>query len=300
MSQKTEEETVEVSSPEMASSVVKAFPLANKMSKGTNNRFACFEEEMKAWKIVVDEWTKERAALLRERDVMKQEINDLKAEVASLRDRSPSENGEIVEVKEAMKEEITKAIVETIEIKTKAMAVFIEGKMDAKKEGWVEVVRKNLRKEVKEEAKKGEHFIIQTTIEEEKMRQARRLNVRMTDITETLTSSPEEDAKDLYLKLGYKSESLPFAKVWRARKDTTKKRALILHFVNEEERTIIMKKRVALRVLQGPPIYLDDDLTRMQVEHRRACMPQVLQARKEGKRAIYRDGRVIIDGKAIH
>ncbi|MCO5587395.1 hypothetical protein L7F22_041344 [Adiantum nelumboides] len=268
------------------------------MSKATNKRLACFEEEMKAWRIVVDEWTKERAALLRERDVMRQEINNLKAEVASLQDRSPCEDGEIVEVKEAMKEEITKTIVETIEIKTKAMAVSIEGKMDAK-EGWVEVVRKNLRKEVKEEAKKGEHFIIQTPIEEEKMRQARRLNVRVTGITETSTSSLEEDAKDLCLKLGYKSESLPFAKVWRAGKATTKKRALILHFLNEEERTTFMKKRVALRVLQGPPIYLDDDLTRMQVEHRRACMPRVFQARKEGKRAIYRDGRVIIDGKAI-
>ncbi|MCO5559160.1 hypothetical protein L7F22_012753 [Adiantum nelumboides] len=54
------------------------------------------------------------------------------------------EDGKIVEVKEAIKEEITKAIVETIEIKTKAMAVSIEGKMDAMKEGWVEVVRKNL------------------------------------------------------------------------------------------------------------------------------------------------------------
>ncbi|MCO5570591.1 hypothetical protein L7F22_024316 [Adiantum nelumboides] len=53
-----------------------------------------------------------------------------------------------------MKEEITKAIVETIEIKTKAMADPIEGKMDAK-EGWVEVVRKNLRKEAKVEAQKG-------------------------------------------------------------------------------------------------------------------------------------------------
>ncbi|MCO5599036.1 hypothetical protein L7F22_053135 [Adiantum nelumboides] len=99
------------------------------------NGLACFEEEMKAWRIVVDEWSKERAALLRKRDVMKQEINDLKAEIVSLRDRSPCEDGEIVEVKEAIKEEITKAIVETIEIKTKAMAVSIEGKMDAKEEG---------------------------------------------------------------------------------------------------------------------------------------------------------------------
>ncbi|MCO5558853.1 hypothetical protein L7F22_012442 [Adiantum nelumboides] len=141
----------------MASSTPKASPLANKMSKATftatNKRLACFEEEMKTWRMVVDEWTKERAALLKERDVMRQEINDLKTEVASLRVRSPSEEGEIVEVKEAMKEGITKAIVETIEIKTKAMADSIEGKIDAK-EGWVEVVRKNLRKEAKEEAQK--------------------------------------------------------------------------------------------------------------------------------------------------
>ncbi|MCO5596608.1 hypothetical protein L7F22_050674 [Adiantum nelumboides] len=167
---------------------------------------------MKAWRMVVDEWTKERAALLKERDVMRQEINDLKAEVASLRDRSPCE-GEIVEVKEAMKEEITMAIVEAIEIKTKAMADSKEGKMDAK-EGWVEAVRKNLQKEAKEEAQKGEHFIIQTTIEEEKMKQARRFHVRVAGITKTTTSYPEEDAKGLCLKLGYKSESLPFAKVW--------------------------------------------------------------------------------------
>ncbi|MCO5562255.1 hypothetical protein L7F22_015880 [Adiantum nelumboides] len=103
--------------------------------------------------MVVDEWVKERAALLKERDVMRQEINEFKAEVAYLRDRSLCEEGKIVEVKEALKEEITKAIVETIEIKTKAMADSIKGKMDAK-EGWVEIVHKNLRKEAKEEAQK--------------------------------------------------------------------------------------------------------------------------------------------------
>ncbi|MCO5597620.1 hypothetical protein L7F22_051701 [Adiantum nelumboides] len=80
--------------------------------------------------------------------------------------------GEIVEVKKAMEEELTKAIAATIEIKTKAMADSIEGKMGAKEEGWWEVVRNNLQKEVKEEAQKAEHLIIQTTIKEEKIRQA--------------------------------------------------------------------------------------------------------------------------------
>lgn len=288
----------------MTSPAAKASPLANKMSKATfmatNKRLGCLEDEMKAWRTVMDEWTKERAALLKERDVMRQEINDLKAEVASLRDRSSCEEGEIIEVKEAMKEEITKAIVETIETKTKAMADSIEGKMDAKKEGWVEVVRKNLRKEAKEEVQKGEHLIIQTTIEEEKMRQARRLNIRVTGIEESRNATPEEDGKALCTKLGYKEgDPLPFAKAWRAGKDLTKKRALILHFPSEEARTTFIRKRVILRGLPGTPIYLDDDLTKMQIEHRRACMPKVHQARKEGKRATYRDGRVIIDGKTI-
>ncbi|MCO5603438.1 hypothetical protein L7F22_057588 [Adiantum nelumboides] len=94
-------EMIEVPSSEMASSAIKASPLANKISKATftatNKRLACFEEEIKAWRMVVDKLTKERAAVLKERDVMRQEINDLKAEVASLRDRSPCEEGEIVE-----------------------------------------------------------------------------------------------------------------------------------------------------------------------------------------------------------
>ncbi|MCO5556971.1 hypothetical protein L7F22_010526 [Adiantum nelumboides] len=87
--------------------------------------------------------------------MMRQEISILIAEIASLRDWPSCEVGEIVGVKEAMKEELTKTIIKGIEIKTKAMADSIEGKMDAKEEGWVEGVRKNIQKEVKEEAQKG-------------------------------------------------------------------------------------------------------------------------------------------------
>ena len=75
--------------------------------------------------------------------------------------------------------------------------------------------------------------------------------------------------------------------------------APILQIPNDETQTAFLRKRVILRGLEGPPIYLDDDLTKMQVTHRRACMPRVHQARKEGKRAFYRDSRVIINGKAI-
>ncbi|WP_447383772.1 hypothetical protein, partial [Streptococcus pneumoniae] len=77
---------------------------------------------------------------------------------------------------------------ETIEEKTKAL----EGMMEAKQEGWVEVVKKNLHRETKEEVRKD---IVHSTLEEEKMRQARRLNVRVSGIPEGPT--PEEDGRAL-------------------------------------------------------------------------------------------------------
>lgn len=46
--------------------------------------------------------------------------------------------------------------------------------------------------------------------------------------------------------------------------------------------------------LKGSKIYIGDDLTPSQVAHRRAAMTEVHEARKAGKWAVYRDGRVII------
>ena len=67
---------------------------------------------------------------------------------------SPKE-GEIT-TKEALKEELTKAL-----------TVSMENKLKATKDGWVEVVKKNIKEEAKEEAKKGEVLIVHTTLEED-------------------------------------------------------------------------------------------------------------------------------------
>lgn len=252
-------------------------------------RLSKMEKEMESVSKEREEREKERAMWKKEKMEMQEAIDLLKGEVASLRERPTLEEGEITpQAKEAIKEELTKAITESV-----------EGKLEATKEGWVEVMKKNIKKEAKEDAHKEEILIVHTTLEEEKMRQARRFNIRVNGIEER-DSTPERDGRALCTKLGYKEEDpLPFTKAWRAGKDLTKKRALILHFPNEETRSTFIRKRVILRDLPGTPIYLDDDLTKMQIEHRRACMPKVHQARKEGKRAIYRDGRVIIDGKAV-
>lgn len=263
----------------------------------TNKRLSILEEEMMAWMKAMEtafnrekvQWKEENKSL-HERISLLQEEKNLHERISLLEGKPTREEGEIVEAdKEAIKEEITKALTECL-----------EKQIDAKKDGWVEVVKKNLKKEAKEEAQKEEAIIIHTTIEEEKMRHARRLNIRVTGIVEETRSTPENDGKMLCKKLGYKEEEpLPFSKAWRAGKDPTKKRALILQFPNEESRSTFIRKRVILRGIDGPHIYLDDDLTKMQVDHRRACMPRVHQARKEGKKASYRDGRVIIDGKII-
>ena len=252
-------------------------------------RLSKMEKEMESVSKEREEREKERAMWKKEKMEMQEAIDLLKGEVASLRERPTLEEGEITpQAKEAIKEELTKAITESV-----------EGELEATKEGWVEVMKKNIKKEAKEDAHKEEILIVHTTLEEEKMRQARRFNIRVNGIEER-DSTPERDGRALCTKLGYKEEDpLPFTKAWRAGKDLTKKRALILHFPNEETRSTFIRKRVILRDLPGTPIYLDDDLTKMQIEHWRACMPKVHQARKEGKHAIYRDGRVIIDGKAV-
>ena len=211
----------------------------------TNKRLAQLEREMKEWRAEREVWKEEKSTFLKlwndEKDAMKVEIKilkeekerrewekeqwrkekeDMNAQIEALRVSIASltpEEGEIkVETKEALKEEITKALTASI-----------EDKLEATKDGWVEVVKKNIKKEAREEAQKDEVLIVHTTIEEEKMRQARRLNVRVTGIKEQEGSTPASDGKALCAKIGYKEEEVPFSKAWRAGKDP-KKRALIL------------------------------------------------------------------------
>ena len=50
-------------------------------------------------------------------------------------------------------------------------------------------------------------------------------------------------------------------------------------------------------VLTGTKIYLDDDLTILQQEHKREGLKQAMATREQGKWAVYRDGKVIIREK---
>ncbi|MCO5612770.1 hypothetical protein L7F22_067040 [Adiantum nelumboides] len=125
------------------------------------------EKDMETWQKEKEKWEKDRTKWEEEKMAMQAQMETMKGEMILLRERSCREDGEILKgEKEAMKEELTKALAETIEVKTKAMVESIEGKMEATKDGWVEVVRKNLHKEVKEDKHIDEHQIIHTTIKD--------------------------------------------------------------------------------------------------------------------------------------
>ena len=227
----------------------------------------------------IEKWAKETEA---EKELLMAEVAKLKVDNENLQKQikdleTSREDGEISSL-EDIKDEIKKVKEE------------VKSNIELAKTGWVDVVKRNIKKELKDEN------IVNTTLDEEKMRQARRLNVRVTGLKEG--ASPDEDAQILGKMLGY--EALPITKTWRVGRDTTRKRALVLQFKDSESRIAFFKKRPILRGLGGDPIYLDEDLTKMQIEHRKTCMPRVIQARKEGHRAFYRDGRVIINDRAAN
>ncbi|MCO5610296.1 hypothetical protein L7F22_064532 [Adiantum nelumboides] len=140
----------------------------------------------------IKQMEEERKQLEEQITGLKEEVNVLKGEWAASKDTK--EEGEIHEAdKEAIKEEITKEI-------TKAM----EFKMEATKEGWVDVVRKKITKEVKEEKRNEETLWMHATLKEKKMREARMLNVRVSGIKEEHGSSPESDGRTLCANLGDK------------------------------------------------------------------------------------------------
>ena len=77
------------------------------------NRISKMEKDMESMSKEREEWEIERAEWKREKTDMQEAINLLKGEVASLRDRPIPEEGEITpEVKEAIKEELTKTLTE--------------------------------------------------------------------------------------------------------------------------------------------------------------------------------------------
>ena len=92
--------------------------------------------------------------------------------------------------------------------------------MEVAKIGRVDVVfQQYVKKQIKDKN------IVNTTLEEEKMSQARCLNVRFIGLKEG--ASPDEDAQTLGKMLG-SIEALPITKTWWDGRDTTRKRALII------------------------------------------------------------------------
>ena len=78
---------------------------------------------------------------------------------------------------------------------------------------------------------------------------------------------------------------------WRVGKGEADKKPLVIKCRTAADRSTLMSMRSSLKRTK---VYLDDDLTIMHHEHKRASMTTVMDAMNVGKWAIYRDGKVII------
>ena len=135
--------------------------------------------------------------------------------------------------------------------------------------------------------------IINMTIEEEQRRRTRALHVRVTGLKDT--ENVEEEVKELLKRMGISEPTHTGA--WRVGKKgndgkgKSKERALIMRFPTLEVRGEFLKKRSTLK---ETGIFLGDDLTLAQVAHMQEMLPEIQAARKKGKIAFYRGGRVVI------
>ena len=114
----------------------------------------------------------------KEKDTLKAEIEKLKVENTNLKKQFNDlelsrEDNEISSI-EDRKKEMEKVKEE------------VKNDMELTKTGWLDVVKRNIKKEIKDEN------IFNTTLEEEKMHQAQRLNVCVARLKES--ASPKEDA----------------------------------------------------------------------------------------------------------
>ncbi|MCO5590752.1 hypothetical protein L7F22_044727 [Adiantum nelumboides] len=147
-------------------------------------------DERDTWKIAHAEIQQE---FTRELHRMQEDIHHWRGAV-----REEGELSHMDELKEGLKKECIAELKEDM----------IQ-EMDTKQGSWIEVVKKNIKKEVREERAKEEVTRVQDTLEEEKLRHARRLNVRIIGLPEG--ASPDTDAQAFCRSLGY--TTMPFTRV---------------------------------------------------------------------------------------
>ena len=84
----------------------------------------------------------------------------------------------------------------------------------------------------------------------------------------------------MHCMLGHK-DARPINKAWRVGCAITRKRALELRLKGLNSRITSLNKRPIIPRCGGDPIYLHDDLKRMQIEHRKMFTWHILQAPNE-------------------
>ena len=253
------------------------------MQKRLDDALAVFE----SWKSNVEKRISDKDAL----------IEELKGELAALKS-IPGKEGEnqpsMIKELENIKEQV-KTLREEEEQKSRTASSWADVLTKTQKkvdeaEKWIEVAKKGKDK-IPEATPTS--TIINMTIEEEQRRRTRALHVRVTGLKDT--ENVEEEVKELLKRMGISEPTHTGA--WRVGKKgndgkgKSKERALIMRFPTLDVRGEFLKKRSTLK---ETGIFLGDDLTLAQVAHMQEMLPEIQAARKKGKIAFYRGGRVVI------
>lgn len=239
------------------------------MHKKLDDALVTFE----SWKSGVEKSIGEKDAL----------IEDLKKQLAACKEKMDRNEASTNDRTQPHLQEEVKELKTNVENGLRAWSDVVKQHQENTK--WIEVAKKQ-----RSSTSPSAPSIINDTLEEEKRRKSRAFNVRVVGWKED--KSPKEDALALCTKMGANDRTPVDA--WRVGKDVSRERPLILKFGDMEEKKGFLSHR---RTLKGEKTFLEDDLTPSQVAHRKECMPRVIEARKEGKWAVYRDGKVIISEK---
>ena len=142
---------------------------------------------------------------------------------------------------------------------------------------------------------------------EQAERTARRCNLRLTNLPETADALA--DAHKLFesmgcavqltqaRRLGPSPGSYAAKVAGSGDAQTSKPRPIIVTMASFADKLCVLRSRKSLKDSPFSSTGIDDDLTPLQLQMKRAVWPAYVEARKEGKKAYWRAHELFIDGK---
>ena len=151
-------------------------------------------------------------------------------------------------------------------------------------EEWIATIQTTIAETTRwvDVARRAPKAAVSATIVEQEQRASKALNIRVHGTPRADSSTPLTDTVAFMTTLGLAEHGIEHA--WRTGWDPTRPQPLIIRFRDTQAQLAALRQRATLR--DHPTIFMDEDLTPMQVEERRTLLQQRDVARQEGKWAV--------------